>query len=658
MINKDKNALHLIKQFCKSFYTERNIDDTLNYLSKNIIWIGPNKKAKNNTFEDLKAILDADIALRPLPFKLKPISEFVSQVDKDVFVVNYSFNLIQKKKNINISLNLFANVKIEGEIGKIVIAKFDLLDNVDYNSNAILQHTTGGLMVISYVNNDYYPINNINEQFSEQFNLTDQNKENIIGKNLLDYIYKEDLEIIKHLLETNRDQKIPFTCNFRLNLNNDNYMWTIALVIAKKENTNTKYYCIARPDVAYTLDNCDEYELEKNEPPQSYLIAGTHINSFDKYWIIEEISESLCSLLHYEKKELLKSINNNYKQLIHKDDVIYFNQTYKKLKTQRPKLSFSYRLLDKGGKYIWVSETLEIIKDFEGKKHIFAYVEELTDLREDCICNGNNKDLFTPTTISSKFLVIDLVNKKFETDIFQKSNVKFTNKYVTNIPNSLIENNIIYEDDTQSFLKFFNDMQHQRKNSWTGRINLKNKKIGWFNLLSYTLFNNGMPIKAICIIISINSKNSVFEKFTRQQDILQMIVDDYDFIGEYDLLTNKPIILYSPKKPIDFFEDCKANNFEYLINKVIHKDYIKDFIRMRDKNINYAFNNIVPKNSTIDVKLKSVSNRYSGFKWFRFKFIHKFDSISKHIHLIVLVFDIDKEKRNYLALLDNIKDNH
>jgi PAS domain S-box-containing protein len=656
MINKDKNALNLVKQFCKTFYSERNLEDTLKYLSDNIVWIGTNKKAKNDTYDSIKDILCADISFMPSHFKIKPISEFVSKIDENVFVINYSFTLIQKKKNLYMNLNLFANVKYEGEIGKIVIAKFDFLDNVDYNSNAIIQHTTGGLMVFSFVNNSSYPIKLLNIQFTDLFNLTEQNKKNIIGTNLLDYIHNNDIEIIKHLLETNRNSNVPFTCNFRVNLNNTNYIWIIALIVAKKEDNNTKYYCIARPDCSYTLEQKEKTDTEQN--PQSYLIAGTHINSFDKYWNIEEISESLCNLLHYEKKELLKFIQNDYKKLIHKDDIIYFDQIYKRLKTQRPKSSLSFRLLTKDGTYIWVSETLEIIKDFEGKKHIFAYVEELNNLKEDCICNCKEKDLFTPATIYSKFLMIDLVNKKFETDIFENSNVKFKNKYVTNIPNSLIENNIIYEEDTKSFLKFFNDMHHQRKNSWTGRINLKNKKIGWFNLLTYTLFNNGMPIKAVCIIISINSKNFVFEQFSRQKEILQIIVDDYAFIGEYDILTDKPILLYSPKNPIDFFVDCKKNNFEYLVNKVIHKDYIKDFISIRDKNINCALNNIVPENTELDVKLKSLSNRFSGFKWFRFKFIHKFDPISKHLHLIVLVIDIHKEKMDYLSLLDQIEEKH
>jgi PAS domain S-box-containing protein len=656
MIKKDKNALKLIKQFCKTFYSERNIDNTLKYLSNNIVWITPNQKAKNNTFESLKAILSADISFMPSPFKLKPISEFVSQIDNDVFVVNYSFTLIQKKKNINLNINLFANVKYEGEIGQIVLAKFDFLENVDYNSNTILQHATGGLIVISFVNKTSYPIKLINEQFSDLFNLTEQNKQNLIDKNILDYINKEDVEIIKHLLETNRESTIPFSCNFRIKLKNNNDIWIIALIVAKKENKNTKYYCVVRPDSTYPLDH--KNNKDTNTILQSYLIAGTHINCFEKYWIVEEISESLCNLLHYEKKELLKSIHYDYKNLIHKDDIIYFDQIYKKLKTQRPKLSFSFRLLNKDGKYIWVTETLEIIKDFEGKKHIFAYVEDLTDLKEDCICNCNNKDLLTPATISSKFLIIDLVNKKFETDIFQKSNVKFTNKYVTNLPNSLIENNVIYEEDAQSFLKFYNDMHNQRKNSWTGRINLKNKKIGWFNLLSYTLFNNRMPIKSLCVIVSIDSKNDLSEKFSKQQDIIQRIVNEYDFIGEYDLLTDKAIVLYSPHQPLDFFENCKTNNFEYLVNNVIHKDFIKEFITIRDKNINYVFNNTIPKNTELDIKLKSVTNRYPDYKWFRFKFIHKLDPISKHIHLIVLVIDIDVEKRNYLALLDNIKENH
>jgi hypothetical protein len=369
------------------------------------------------------------------------------------------------------------------------------------------------------------------------------------------------------------------------------------------------------------------------------------------------VSEDFSKFLGYTKNELIKATNNDFSKLIYKDDIVYFESSYNKLMTSRPKKSLSYRLLNKQNQILWVSEHIELSTDTLGTKHIFAKVCELDNLNKDFYpININENQL--PPSIDSKLLIVDLVNRRFNTEIFAKSQIKFKNKYVENLPNSLIEKNIIFEDDKNNFLKFSDNILSKQKNEWIGRICLKNNKIGWYHILSYTLFNNGMPIKALCILINISSNKKMKENFNKQQEIIHLVISDYEFFGEYDLLTNVPIYMYSPTTAKDFYENAKFNNFEFCINNVIHKDDVSTLLKQRDINIAQVFNNTIPENHELQVRFRSLSNRFEGYQWYNVKYIYQTDKDTKHLHLTLLIKNIDKTKRNEIALLENITQNN
>lgn len=659
-MNLEKRALQIVQNFCKVFYYERNSEKSLSFFSEKIIWTGPNKKAEIAHYDDLKAIFITDISLIPSSFKTTPLSSLVLKVTDTVYNINYSLKLYNKSKNLSLSINIFTTVSFNDDEGKIISIKFDYIEKPDYNSNALMQHSQGGLIVVRYINNYYYSISNINKQFSSLFNLSQEATKNLLNKNIFDYMYEEDVEIMQQLFFRNLNSSSPFSCNCRIK-SKDKYIWVIALIVGKKDNNQIKYYIIARPTIDLESE-INQSILENNKDHAdvaiNYQISGTHRNNFDKYYLIEDFSDNFASLLNYSKKELIKATNYDYRKLIHPEDKEYFEQVYKKLKSQRPKFTFSYRLLDKENKSIWVNENIEITRDKHREKHIFAIVTQIENLNDSENYSCNKKELLITPTIASKFLIVDLVHKMFETSVFVSSPIKVTNKYVRNIPNSLIENSIIYEDDKKSFLQFFNNILIKQKNSWLGRIHIKNNKIGWYNILSYTLFNNGMPIKALCIIIDVNTHKSILERFNKQKEIMKLALADYEFFGEYDLLTNTPIFLYSPTEPKDFYENKNINNFEFLLNNVIHMDYLHEIIKIRDNNISHIFNNTIPKNINIDVKLRSITKRFNGYRWYKIQHIYKIDQETKHLHLIVLIKNIDEQKRNELALLDNIKKNN
>ncbi len=639
MTNKQEYALLIVKEFCNAFYKERNIDKSFKYLTNKVVWSGPNKMSELSNLDELKAIFSLDLSIIPSKFKIQSLVEQSFQISDNVYNIQYNYNLINNKKEINLKVDLFATVVFENNKPSIASLKFDYPITPKINSTSFSQHAKGGLLIAKHENKNYISISSVNKQFISIFNLENQQANNIINTNLFDYIHSEDLALFKHQLNNNKGINIPYNYKFRINIKNI-YINVIATIVTQKEKSQIQYYSIIQP----IFDNSSEYKNKEKDNSIKfsttnnkflYSDLGSHENYIDDIFTIKKLSDNFCSMLNYSQKEIIKYTKKNYLKLVYNEDIEYLTSVYKKLTTNMPKKYVAYRLIDKNGNVIWVKETLNCKKNKSNKYILYSLVENLEYL------NKNNNELDSKTifqsNIDSKLLIVDLVNRSFKTDIFENSQIKFVNKYVKNIPNSLIEKNLIYKDDKNSFLEFFNNMLKKQKNDWIGRFNLKNNKIGWYQVSSYTLFNNNMPIKAFCIIININNNKSLLEKFNKHQELIKIIISDYEFLGEYDSFTNKPIFMYSPKNNKDFLESTKNNNFDFLLNNVVFHEDANILLEEKNKTFHHTYNGIIPDNNEFYIRYRSLSKRFEGYQWGKIKYIYKIDKTSKHLHTILLI---------------------
>ncbi|MGD1823217.1 MAG: PAS domain-containing protein [Pleomorphochaeta sp.] len=651
MVDKNKEALLLIKNFCISFYKKRDIKSTFKYLSDEVLWCGPNKLSEISNYEQLEAIFLLDISLIPSSFTIKEISEYSYKVTENVYNVHYNARFNNKQKNISFELSLFSTILYKEDIPKIVSLKFDYITPPKHNSGAFKQHIKGGLLIAKHENKNYISIESINNQFASLFNLTLNDEKKILNTNFFEYIHTADVAIFKHQLFNNNKVNLPFSYKCRLKLV-DTYSQIMATIVLKKISGTKKYFMVIQPLEA---DEINEYKnkIKISNPKEIYSEFGTHENIMNDKFTIQKINNKFCQILGYTPDELLKYAKNDYFNLVHKNDIEYLKQIYNKLSTNRPKNYVAYRLIDKNNKIVWVKENLSTVTRKSNKIIIKALVEEL-----DYINNSKANEIdsvLLQDDIDSKFLIVDMVNNRFETDVFENSRIKFSTKYINNLPNSLLEKNIIYKDDNKSFIDFYNKTLKQQKNKWIGRVNLKNNKIGWYQVISYTLFNNSMPIKALCIITNINDIKNILVKFNKHQELIKIIISDYEFIGEYDSFTNRPIFMFSPTRQKDFVENSKNNNFDFLINNVIHNDDIDLLLDEKNKTFNHTYNGIIPDNNEFDIRYRSLTNRFKGFQWGKIKYIYRFDNTTKHLHTIILIKNNDTQKRAELTLLENLK---
>lgn len=629
MENKKRQAINIIKEFCTSYYKKRDVEKSLSYLSKDIFWFDTSKNSQVFNIEELRIKFLLEIAIIPSRYKIINQSEISYKITDDVYNVHYNIKVINKKKNIEFAINIISTITFIDDIPKIASLKFEYTYPKDINYTSYIN---GGILTAQFESRNYISIKSFNNHFLEIFSISPKKSKELKNTNLFGYIHGGDLALFKHQFFSDKSMNAPHCYKCRIKFS-DSYSSVIVTTVSKKEENKTLYYMVLQP-INYEEQIGKDIEEPLSTKKLIDLGYMNHENLFSEKFPLIKANDTFAKLLGYSTKELNKKVKLNYFSIIYNEDRTYVKEAYSKLNNIKHKNYIAYRLLTKNNQIIWVKENLFLSNKKSKGLVIKAIVEEINYL--------NNKEeqanaLISQNEFDSKFLIIDFVKRRFETEIFENSRIKFTNKYVSNLPNSLIEKNVIYKDDNKSFIEFFNKALKMPKNSWVGRINLKNNKIGWYQINSYTLFNNKMPIKALCLITNINDIKNILVKFDKHQELLKIIISDYDFIGEYDSYTEQPLFMYSPKSQKDFIENYKENNIDFLIYNVIHKDYVHLLIEERNKTLNHSFNGVMPENNEIIIKYRSLSARFEGYQWGKIKYVYHFDKNTKHLCTIVFI---------------------
>ena len=647
--NREVLALNLIKDFCISYYKNRSVDTSLNYLSDKIFWIGPSKNSQVSSIKELKIKFLLETAIIPSKFTIQSLYEHCFKITDDVYNICYNIKVYNKKKNIDFIVNIYSSVVFKQDSAKISSLKFDYTYPKDLRYTSYIN---GGILTAKFESKNYIAIKSFNKHFLNIFNLKEKDVKKMIDTNLFEYVHGGDIVLFKHQFFSDKSINTPHCYKCRIKFDEE-YISTIITAVSNKENNELIYYMVIQPssiDNNNINSNNNDNDKVTSEPLSTNKLINlgfiNHENLFNEKYTITKVNEKFAQLLGYTQKELKKITKYDYFDIIYKEDREYVKNAYSKLKNSRSKKYIAYRFISKDKKVIWVKENLSLKNKKTKGLVIKAIIEEISYINNK---ENHQNPLLYQNEFDSKFLIVDIVNKNFETEIFKNSRIKFPNKYVNNLPNSLIEDNIIYKDDTKSFLDFSKNVQIKQKNNWIGRLNLKNNKIGWYQINSYTLFNNNMPIKALCLIININAVKNILIKFEKYQELLNIIISDYDFIGEYDSFSSQPLFMYSPVSQKDFIENNKENNLDYLIYNVIHKDYIHLLIDEKNKTLNNTFNGVIPNNNEYEIKYRSLSNRFKGYQWAKIKYVYHIDINTKHLNTIVLIKNINssKEKNIY-----------
>lgn len=126
------------------------------------------------------------------------------------------------------------------------------------------------------------------------------------------------------------------------------------------------------------VNNVPAADLEKRIANQ---LGGYHRCYLEDPIHVEFVSENLCSMLAYEKSELIDFLGGRYTAMMHPDDVAAFNGFVHRLAEADGCESLIYRLVKRDGSIIRVVDTMVSATDDEGITRGYSVVCEIPEER-------------------------------------------------------------------------------------------------------------------------------------------------------------------------------------------------------------------------------------------------------------------------------------
>lgn len=126
--------------------------------------------------------------------------------------------------------------------------------------------------------------------------------------------------------------------------------------------------------------------------------GGVHHCQVDPELKVTYVSPGFTDITGYSFEDLNRISNGKYTGIIIEEDQQRFVDAIHQLMDTETEVTINYRVLKPEGTVIWVSDSMNIIKDSRGNRHIFAVVLDITDEKEkaskDALTGLLNKGAF------------------------------------------------------------------------------------------------------------------------------------------------------------------------------------------------------------------------------------------------------------------------
>jgi PAS domain S-box-containing protein len=91
------------------------------------------------------------------------------------------------------------------------------------------------------------------------------------------------------------------------------------------------------------------------------------------------VSKGFTDITGYTMEKIDELYNGKYTDFVYEADRSTFVAAIERLLRTMSETVVSYRIVSKRGDIIWVSDSMNIVKDSKGNRHIFAVVLDITD---------------------------------------------------------------------------------------------------------------------------------------------------------------------------------------------------------------------------------------------------------------------------------------
>lgn len=399
--------------------------------------------------------------------------------------------------------------------------------------------------------------------------------EEMIGKHVLDFIHKDDLNYVtKDLYEAinNENDLIPTQC--RVKTKNNDYVFVDAIGINMVDNESVNGIVLFSKDV--TQQVIAQKALKESEE-RFRLIAENSTDMIAKHTLDGEfiyISPSCKRIIGYEPEELIRKNPFYY---FHPDDIPIIRRSLDKILTNSTVDTITYRFKKKDGSYIWFETTSTAILSPESKKpmEIQTSSRDITDRKEMELSLDRSEKNFRKIFESAPFgiLILD-INPPYSVLAVNDAYLRLTDKKRDGILGRPISDFIDEENAEKYRLEF---TQKGYLDNFEIITNKNGQEIFWSISTRAIDYDNKLTV--LNVIIDVTS-----------QKIAEKELKNYSLFIKY-VINSVPVVILS----IDSY-----------LNVTLYNQYAENFIV--DTDSAYLFEKF-PKLTFINDLLKSSINK-------------------------------------------------
>lgn len=400
-----------------------------------------------------------------------------------------------------------------------VVSNVNELKTSDHHLNSLMDSIPGGIIIFE-VSNNYKTIKVgfFNDMMCKMLNFTRDEFEVMFVQDAREIIDKEDLELVREKFRNVVEGAETEECIYR-SRTKTGVMWIRATTkVISREQDCIKIYAVLM-DVEKQMQT--ELSLKKQRYYQELidesLSAATLITAFDKKRTLLYASKNINQLLGYNLEEFANIYANHYVDLIHPIEYKRINNL-KLLYAEREVESYEleFRVKHKDGHYIWLMEKARLIEDDQGRMAhlIVAYdVTEKRMVQEELLIR---EEEFRIASLQNNKIVYryNMQTKTIRASKDVTDRIGIT-KYQENIPESMIQSNIIHEESIESFREFFKSIwEHQEMGTKEIAVLTVDGKKRWYRLRFTLIHNvNKQPIQAVISAVDITDMKQIQKEY-------------------------------------------------------------------------------------------------------------------------------------------------
>lgn len=396
------DAARTVKRFFDAYLVRRDIEDTLDYLTKEIQWVGTGKSEMVYGREQVKQAVLLEFSQAPGACRIEydsleeaQISErcaavlltaavYPEGIDAEVIWFRVSAVCVSGEDGVSRIAAVHASTpdsrQLEGEFFPASgLSRPEMEYQLGSRALDIIGRSIPGGIMGAYMEPDF-PLYYINDYLLEYLGYTNEGFAEAIDGKLINCVHPDDHGLVESIVSSACPQGRPYEVQYRMKKRDGSYIW-VNDVGRVGRSEDGRYVCLSVVrDITVEVESRQRLEEQAQDQKrqagqydhlfQSVLCGIVQYQLKDGRVVFRKANREAIRLFGYSAEEFWSIKEWDLADLIAEEDRERILNETGSLQKPGDKRSYEYRVLQKDGALCWIIGSAEVLEDKEGNVFI------------------------------------------------------------------------------------------------------------------------------------------------------------------------------------------------------------------------------------------------------------------------------------------------